>query len=170
MRVRKSANFSVDNTATNIGSKKSLATSLAKEYSRILCLCDGSDHADLHTTAACADSAPGVTEAARRAGLSIGSPQCSWGGWAVKGEAPKCQGEVHSEENPGGADRREDRKDGKRPRKSRIGRRPEFLGEEQSGVDTLTVPTLGRRPLAPGSTRLGPATLQEKRGQARYGV
>ncbi|KAJ1198643.1 hypothetical protein NDU88_002482 [Pleurodeles waltl] len=74
------------------------------------------------------------------------------------------------EENTGGADRREDRKDRKRPRKSRIGRRPEFLGEEQTGADNLTVPTQGRRPLAPGSTRLGPATLQEKRSQARYGV
>ncbi|KAJ1125298.1 hypothetical protein NDU88_003730 [Pleurodeles waltl] len=78
--------------------------------------------------------------------------------------------EVHPEENPGGADRREDRKDRKQPRKSRIRRRPEFQREEQSGADTLTVPTLGRRPLALGSTRLGPATLQEKRGQARSGT
>ncbi|KAJ1084827.1 hypothetical protein NDU88_004973 [Pleurodeles waltl] len=76
----------------------------------------------------------------------------------------------HPEQNPGGADRREDRKDGKRPQRCRIGRRPEFLGEKQSGADTLTVPTLGRRPLAPGSTRLGPAMLQEKCGQARYGA
>ncbi|KAJ1215152.1 hypothetical protein NDU88_002761 [Pleurodeles waltl] len=72
---------------------------------------------------------------------------------------PEMSGGDHPEENPGGPDRREDRKDGKRTRKSRIGRRLEFLGEEQSGADTLTVPTLGRRPLAPGSTRLGPATL-----------
>ncbi|KAJ1207216.1 hypothetical protein NDU88_002608 [Pleurodeles waltl] len=79
---------------------------------------------------------------------------------------PEMSERDHQEENPEGADRREDRKDGKRPRKSRIGRRPEFLGEEQSGADTLTVPTLGRRPLAPGSTRLGPSTLQEKHGQA----
>ncbi|KAJ1176203.1 hypothetical protein NDU88_001486 [Pleurodeles waltl] len=74
------------------------------------------------------------------------------------------------EENPGGADRREDWKDRQRPRKSRIGRCPEFLEEERTGADTFTVPTQGRRPLAPGSTRVGPATLQKKRGQARYGV
>ncbi|KAJ1149092.1 hypothetical protein NDU88_001910 [Pleurodeles waltl] len=77
---------------------------------------------------------------------------------------------IHPEWNPGGADRREDQKDGSRPRMSSTVRRPEFLGEKQFGADTLTVPTLGRRPLAPGSARLGPAMLQEKRGQTRYGV
>ncbi|KAJ1146107.1 hypothetical protein NDU88_012389 [Pleurodeles waltl] len=75
---------------------------------------------------------------------------------------------IHPERNPGGADRREDQRNGRRQRRSTTGRRPEFLGGKQfGGADTLTVPTLGRRPLAPGSTRLGPATLQEKRGQVR---
>ncbi|KAJ1131269.1 hypothetical protein NDU88_009608 [Pleurodeles waltl] len=31
-------------------------------------------------------------------------------------------------------------------------------------------PNPGQRLMAPGSKRLGPATLQEKRGQARYGA
>ncbi|KAJ1118233.1 hypothetical protein NDU88_006428 [Pleurodeles waltl] len=70
------------------------------------------------------------------------------------------------EQNTGGADQREDQRDWRRSRRSRSRRRQEFLGGRQfRGADTLTVPTLGRRPLAPGSTRLGPATLQEKRGQ-----
>ncbi|KAJ1186923.1 hypothetical protein NDU88_003703 [Pleurodeles waltl] len=78
---------------------------------------------------------------------------------------------IHPERNPGGADRREDQRDRRRARRSTTGRRPEFLGGKQfGGADTLTVPTLRRRPLAPGSTCLGPATLQEKRGQVRYGV
>ncbi|KAJ1162628.1 hypothetical protein NDU88_003096 [Pleurodeles waltl] len=66
---------------------------------------------------------------------------------------PKMPGENHPEQNPGEADQREDRKDGKRPRRSRIGRRLEFLGEKQSRADTFTVPTLGRRPLALGQWR-----------------
>ncbi|KAJ1084826.1 hypothetical protein NDU88_004972 [Pleurodeles waltl] len=83
---------------------------------------------------------------------------------------PVLQRGNHPGQNPEGAGRLEDRKDGKRTRRSRIGRRPEFLGEKQSEADTLTVPTLGQRPLAQGSARLGPTTLQEKRGQARYGA
>ncbi|KAJ1166187.1 hypothetical protein NDU88_006595 [Pleurodeles waltl] len=56
-----------------------------------MAICDGSDHVDPHTTATCAASAPGITEAARRASLPIGSPQCSREGWAVKSEAPTCR-------------------------------------------------------------------------------
>ncbi|KAJ1176939.1 hypothetical protein NDU88_002206 [Pleurodeles waltl] len=75
------------------------------------------------------------------------------------------------ERNTGGADQPEDQRDGRRSRRSRSRRRQEFLGGRQfGGADTLTVPTLGRRPLASESIRLGPATLQEKRGQVRYGV
>ncbi|KAJ1208738.1 hypothetical protein NDU88_004121 [Pleurodeles waltl] len=48
--------------------------------------------------------------------------------------------------------------------------RPEFLGEKPTGSKSPHSPNLGRRSPAPGSIRLGPATLQEKRGQARHGV
>ncbi|KAJ1110112.1 hypothetical protein NDU88_007467 [Pleurodeles waltl] len=56
--------------------------------------CDGSDRVDPHTTTTCAAAAPDSPEAARRASLPIRSPQCSRGGWAVKGVAPPPQEET----------------------------------------------------------------------------
>ncbi|KAJ1178820.1 hypothetical protein NDU88_004062 [Pleurodeles waltl] len=40
----------------------------------------------------------------------------------------------------------------------------------RTGTQNPHGPNPGRRPPAPGSIRLGPAMLQEKRGQARYGA
>ncbi|KAJ1090330.1 hypothetical protein NDU88_003463 [Pleurodeles waltl] len=59
-----------------------------------------------------------------------------------KRRCPEMQRGDDPEENPGG----EDWTDRTRPWKSRIRRRPESLGDEQTGADTLTVPTQGRRP------------------------
>ncbi|KAJ1141078.1 hypothetical protein NDU88_007414 [Pleurodeles waltl] len=41
-------------------------------------------------------------------------------------------------------------------------------GQSPTGTKNHRGPNLGRRPPAPGSKLLGPATLQEKRGQARF--
>ncbi|KAJ1162999.1 hypothetical protein NDU88_003462 [Pleurodeles waltl] len=46
--------------------------------------------------------------------------------------------------------------EGGRPRRRRSRRHPESLGGEPTGADTFTVPTLGRRLMAPGSTRVDP--------------
>ncbi|KAJ1150154.1 hypothetical protein NDU88_002951 [Pleurodeles waltl] len=90
----------------------------------------------------------------------------------LKGRGPGDRKEVKDRggNGPGGVRRRatEAREDtaAKRNRQSiedPRGRRPSRT-ENQHG------PNLGRRPPAPGSNSLGPATLQEKRGQARYGA
>ncbi|KAJ1204997.1 hypothetical protein NDU88_000432 [Pleurodeles waltl] len=51
--------------------------------------CDGPDCADPHVTKTCADSAHGVPDTPRRAGLPIGSPQCPREGGAIIRTAEK---------------------------------------------------------------------------------
>ncbi|KAJ1152428.1 hypothetical protein NDU88_005203 [Pleurodeles waltl] len=74
------------------------------------------------------------------------------------------------ERKPPGSGSRADLKDRKRRRRRGIYGSLEFLGEKPTGSKSPHSPNPGRRSLAPGSIRLGYATLQEKHGQARYRV
>ncbi|KAJ1092900.1 hypothetical protein NDU88_006010 [Pleurodeles waltl] len=67
--------------------------------------CDGPDYADPHISTTCADSAHGVPDTPRRAGLPIGSPQCPQEGGAVirtAGIMPGCLFQRKRTEEPTG--------------------------------------------------------------------
>ncbi|KAJ1185414.1 hypothetical protein NDU88_002207 [Pleurodeles waltl] len=51
-----------------------------------------------------------------------------------KREDPEMPGRIHMERNPGGDDRREDQRNGRRPWRSTTRRRPEFLGGDHGGA------------------------------------
>ncbi|KAJ1217560.1 hypothetical protein NDU88_005154 [Pleurodeles waltl] len=96
--------------------------------------------------------------ATQRAALPIGSTWYPQDKKDIKGEVPERQAESVRSGNL---------QEAAAERTRRTKEERSSWGENPTGTKSPHGPNPGRRSPAPGSIRLGPGTLQEKRGQAR---